>query len=282
MGRSAVLLLLFALIAFPVGIYAVPHEIAHWQMARALEARLSGDATTALRWADRAVRTGPASAQLLAYRSALRRESGDLEGSLRDAQRVISLLPQRTLGYEQRGLTLQQAGRWREAVGDWKKLLELADRRLDFDQSRDSTLQYAQALNAYAYARALANEDLEAALEDIQQAIGIAGKNVSFVDTRGYVHFRRGDLEAALADMEWAVAGAAALVNEQSRLMRRQLRATVDQRQLKRALADLDHLQAVLLHHRGLVHLALGRGQAAKADLRRAEQLGFDPASGVY
>ena len=55
--------------------------------------------------------------------------------------------------------------------------------------------------NHRAYARAVFNVELDEALKDVEQAIAWSGKspNAAFIDTRGYVYFRLGRYDEALA-----------------------------------------------------------------------------------
>ena len=45
---------------------------------------------------------------------------------------------------------------------------------------------------------------------------------------------------------------------------------------------QLKETEAVLLHHRGEAHQLLGNEKEAKDDIAEAEQLGYDPANGVF
>jgi tetratricopeptide (TPR) repeat protein len=62
-----------------------------------------------------------------------------------------------------------------------------------------------QLLNSLAYARALANTELEEALRDINEAIALAGSDPALLDTRGFIQFRRGELDSALRDLDNAL-----------------------------------------------------------------------------
>jgi hypothetical protein len=52
-------------------------------------------------------------------------------------------------------------------------------------------------------------------------------------------------------------------------------------RGLVRWLQQYDRALAVMYQHRGLIHQQLKNEKEAEKDLRRAEELGFNPAKGV-
>lgn len=64
----------------------------------------------------------------------------------------------------------------------------------------------ARALNGRCWARGLLGRDVDKALTDCNAALRIEPKNPAFLDSRGLVRLRRGDLRQALADYDAALA----------------------------------------------------------------------------
>ena len=64
----------------------------------------------------------------------------------------------------------------------------------------------ATALNGRCWARALAGRDLEKALSDCNTAVRLSQRAADVLDSRGLVHFRRGEFSRAIADYDAALA----------------------------------------------------------------------------
>lgn len=89
-------------------------------------------------------------------------------------------------------------------------------------------------------------------------------------DTRGFLHYRQGNLALALADLDLAV--------HQVDLVRRNWPANhrhleVDLHELRTQRSQLDRETAVIYYHRSLVLAALGRAKEAEAELAHARKL---------
>jgi tetratricopeptide (TPR) repeat protein len=145
-------------------------------------------------------------------------------------------------------------------------------------------LTYPVALNYRAYARALANQDPEKGLDDMQQAFDLlkSDNDFAYLDTRGYLYYLAGDVDAALSDMERAVRLAESALARFRAGQTEQLEQGFDVKLLRRQNELFEQNLAVLCHHRGLVYRALGREQEAADDLTRADELGYDPENGVW
>ncbi len=74
--------------------------------------------------------------------------------------------------------------------------------KLWFGEKYDRTVTN---LNQIAYARALANEELDEALIDIDEALGYRPDDPSLRDTRAWIYYRLGRYEEALADADFSV-----------------------------------------------------------------------------
>jgi tetratricopeptide (TPR) repeat protein len=166
-------------------------------------------------------------------------------------------------------VALQHLGRHAESIADWEKLVKL---RADAAARRR-----AEALNGLAYARAVAQTDLDQALREVEQALQLVGDNPAMLDTRGYIQVLRGDLEAAKTDLEVAVAGV-----EQQLQKATATPDYVDRREYERDLRNLKQSVAVIRYHRALLCDQLGQAEPAAADRRRVRELGFEPNDDLF
>jgi tetratricopeptide (TPR) repeat protein len=180
-------------------------------------------------------------------------------------------------------MVLQHAGDVAEAV---------KTQREAFRESETSgTPPPEEALNALAYALAVANVDLPEALERIDKALDLrgrrrdtkpaaepadkhdplpdAGQDYALIDTRGYILYRLGRLEDALAEMNVAVSGMEA--------------TTPPAAQEKIRSRDARRNVAVIYYHRALVLEALDQTERAEADLQRVRKLiGKEPDEHLF
>lgn len=205
--------------------------------------------------------------QYLALRVQVRRELGDYQGALADCDRLLEILPKESSCHLLRGSIRQQLGQHVEAIDD----LNLA---VEYRHPHDPT-----PFNGRAYTRALANMQLEDALKDADTALEYSGGNNSAIlDTRGYVHYLLGNNEEALKDLERAVK----LAEDEKEQDLKSYGAARDSSQLAYRKRKTDENLAVILHHRGLVHEKLGHVEQAKSDLKRGDELGYNPEKGVW
>jgi hypothetical protein len=151
-----------------------------------------------------------------------------------------------------------------------------------------ATTGNADVLNHRAYMRALAKQELKEGLTDVERAIKLAREPVSaFLDTRGYLHHLLGNQQAALADLNQAIAiTEAQRANPEDFFERRRRRdgriIGWDARQIAQKVEQLGENLAVMYHHRGEVHEKLGQDEAAAADFKQADKFGYDPAKGIF
>jgi len=166
--------------------------------------------------------------------------------------------------------------------------------------------------NNLAYARALAGTDLELGLREVNQSLemivnqkldylknlgGDAPPKIAedsglrnyqeaeatILDTRGFLlHLLKQD-EDALQDLDRAIQ----LYDECVAAKRKLLPTALEKVPAplvagERTLREWQQTRAVLLHHRGLAHQALGHATEADRDLKSARDLGFAPANGVF
>lgn len=283
--RGAMWLLFLVFIALLIGGIArsgrwqdVKDWLAEAMLDRAKQKAILDDMPGALADVERAAALSPDDPNIYAVRAYVKTQLKDFQGALKDYDRLIEINGRYAAAYAGRSHVYQRLNRHREAIDDLTQVIKLSS-------ERDATSR-----NNRAYARAIAGIELEEAFEDIQQALEFSSElrgtpdtgesaNAAFLDTRGYLHFLLGRPEAALADLDQAIKNAEA-----------EQRQTLEQMAAQRYPARLQEIEArrfaqelaVMYHHRGQVHEALGRPAEAEADLRKGDKLGYNPAEGVY
>ena len=92
-----------------------------------------------------------------------------------------------------------------------------------------------------------------------------------YLDTRGTLYLLLGEYDKALSDLEEAIG----LIEDHTRVMSQFDVSPWFKRVQVRELA-------VMYHHRGQIHQMLGNDAQAQNDLRRGQEMGYNPAGGVY
>lgn len=202
-------------------------------------------------------------AAALINRGAIRSNEGQYARALADFGRALRINPNNAQVFFERGLVHQARGVFELAVRDFDRALALQpglqpalDRRAEVLAQRISTFQMnltalneriaetpndADLLNNRCWLRVINNDSLDAALADCNASLVVRPNEAAVLDSRGLVHFKRGEFAEALADYE------AALVHE----------------------PESGHY----LYGRGLARLGLGLTAEGDADLTRAEDL---------
>jgi tetratricopeptide (TPR) repeat protein len=276
----AVLLIAIAAIVFgPYALSAARAMVSQWFLSRAAQKMEMGDNRGALAELNRAIRWNPKDMICRLERGGIRLDMKAWQASMADFTVVIDHLKssddldgqqnveigRREIlsdAYCLRSTALTSLQRFEEAVKDANEAVRIQ--------------ASASNLNARAYARALAKTDLAEALEDANKAIEQIALHhevsASVLDTRGYVLFLLDRNEDALKDLDDAIK----LCERKRDSLGNPLRL-VDRDKAQRMNENL----AVMYHHRGLVHEKLNHAQQAKADLKRGDDLGYNPAAGV-
>jgi tetratricopeptide (TPR) repeat protein len=269
----------------------LPQEIARWYHASARNALSDRDFDEVIEKANKGLSWNPDYTELLGLRAAVNLELDELELALKDFDRMIEIaaldnqLTEADISaLAARTVALQRLNRFQEAVDTWTEIVDY--RKQQFQERKDdaSRQQYALSLNNRAYTQAQGKIDIPTALEDINEAIEILGREDDpiFIDTLGYLLLVDGNLEDAKFYLEQAVA----LAKTQDAKKREQIRAlmqrVVDQRALEAELKRLDENYAVILHHRGEVYEAIGEVEQADADYEEAVKLGYNREKGIW
>ena len=247
-SQSLVILVVLLVVGGPLLYSYGRQELASWHLAAGYEHMLSHNMEAAIAEIEKAIRYQPQDAILRIRRVSWKMQTGELESVLDESALALDLA--------------------RAAYGS--------------RNTPQAHRQLATALNQRAYLCALSETNLEEALDDVEQAIGMLGNDFGFLDTRGYIHLKLGNVEDAQRDLEDAVNLAEASFKGSMMQIRRQCRNMVDTRPADVSERVLRESLAVLTHHRGELYEQLNRPEDAERDITRAIKMGYDPETGVW
>lgn len=266
---GAVVLIILGVVFSSYLMRGVDRGFAAYYQASAKRKFEKGDFAGASEDLDRAIESEPDDPTPYFMRGWCRYEEEMFEASLADFNKVIELSPNYSDGYYARGQVRMRLGRHRDAIDDFTI------------QIKETPPTRADPWNNRAYARALANVDLEEGLADAEKALAIAPDNGAYLDTRGYLHHLLGNNEAALADLDHAVERIADERKKNFDATEEAKKEGLPPEVAERMEREFEHSQAVIYYHRSLVHKALGNTEQAEADKKLADDLGYDPENGV-
>ncbi len=191
---------------------------------------------------------------------------GDHRSALAAVERAIEWAPNDPQYWDAKGGTELQLDDYPASIKSFdreRQLLELA--------SPTNLLAIAQVQNNSAYARALGGTQLERAGKDIEQSLEMIPKVDSWLDTRGFIRYLRGDLDGALDDLQSAISQSEETYRVEKRRIERRFENTVRTRTRNLQLSGLERYLAVLHGHRALIYEELGEVAAARRDFEIAE-----------
>ncbi len=248
--RVAVVGTVVALVLGPVLLYWGRGEVANWYRAAARQERFIGDWELALRSTQRAAAWDGANPEIWLEQATIYLHRSDAVNAIPAAEKALEIA---RAAYEQRG--------------------DLRSKGL-----------LINALNSVAYARALAESDIERGLSLVEEALELAGDLdlPGILDTRGYLHYLSGNYEQALADCQMAVSSTERTYKQELYEARQEAQAFVDKLPFEDAQRNITEGLAVLYQHRGLVLQAMGDEEAAASDFEHAQEFGYDPQQGVW
>ncbi|MEQ1707555.1 MAG: serine hydrolase [Terricaulis sp.] len=142
--------------------------------------------------------------------------------AIADHDQAIRLNPQDANAFYNRGLTYHAQHDYARAVADFDQAIRLQPNNADM-------------LNGRCWARAVWGQQLDQALADCDASLRIRSNDAGTLDSRGLVHLRRGEFQAAFTDYDAAVRGDANLIGS--------------------------------LYGRGIARLRLGRTAEGRADI---------------
>lgn len=262
------IVLMVGLVVGPIAYVELPREIIRWHLAAAIERHINGDLDAAIGSLDRLIEKSPNNDDLLTERAAWRLENRQYAVALKDADKALRLSPDRASTLELRSQIYQHLARHRDAIRDWDRLVTVA--QSSFGPSLGA------ALNGRAYARALAKQDLDLALADIEEALQREGENSAMLDTRGFIRYQQGDPNGSLADLDKAVRMAEEEYEKLSKQVDAGRLGTIDPRQFELELKKFAQSVAVIRYHRSMAYERSGKPDLAEQDRRRVKTLGFE------
>ena len=146
---------------------------------------------------DRAITLAPTDLDALLTRAAIRLREHDRTGALADLDAVDRAVDGAAMERFELGGLLTDAGQPQRAVGQFDLWIK----------AHPDDVRRPSALNGRCWARALAGQDLDAALRDCDAALRARPGASAFLDSRGLVELRRGEWAKAIADYTAALVG---------------------------------------------------------------------------
>ena len=156
--QISVSLAFFALVAVPLGMYGCQSERANWVAARALNLYSQGNVEQAIQLLEAAVAQSDDATELSTILASTLANHGQAEKGLAICNRILAEQPNSLRALEAKYECEKELRRYSEALETMKSMFPL------LDQSR---AQSPTRLNNLAYSRALANQELEQALDDM-------------------------------------------------------------------------------------------------------------------
>jgi tetratricopeptide (TPR) repeat protein len=276
--QARTVMLAGALLVFaPLIVSEAPREQARWYFAAALEYQQQQRTAAALESLNRALELDLRQPDYWLTRARWSQREGRLEEAFADLRQAVNLAPHDRVidTLMERSDIFHQLELWDRAVDDWKLIHRLHQKGFPGPATTSSVL------NGLAYSRALANTELDQALLDINEALRRAPDSPMYLDTRGYIHYRRGEFKKAQADLDAAVASFRAQWKEQIHRITAERRQRLHTDELDAIQRALDRALAAILYHRLLVFDVVDQS-AAEKDEAEIRSLGFDPTKVLY
>jgi tetratricopeptide (TPR) repeat protein len=273
LGPWLAVIVLCASVVGAIALFAavfLPKEIQQWRIAAAEEKRLDGDLRGAIQELDEHIAKNPRDIELRRRRAKWLMENKDYKQALQEIDQVITWRETDVEAYELRAQIHQSMGESGKAVADYKKIIT-------FD-SVTARRDRAEALNGLAYARALANAEINEGLVNIDEAMRLVGENAAMLDTRGFLYYRQSDFDRALKDLDHSVD----FVESFYQQYLNNGFAGTDPREKKQEDKKYAQMVAVIRYHRSLVHEARDEKEKAEDDRRRVRELGFEPNESLF
>jgi tetratricopeptide (TPR) repeat protein/predicted aspartyl protease len=145
---------------------------------------------------DQTIRLKPDHVWALTQRGDLRVNNGDERGASADFDEVARLAPHDALISYRIATAYDRAGRVPEAIARYDQWV------ISFPDDE----RLPEVLNSRCWIRAMAGTDLGLALKDCDEALHRVPNNPRFLDSRAFVHLRRGELDEAIKEYKQALA----------------------------------------------------------------------------
>ncbi len=112
--------------------------------------------------------------------------------AIQNMRQAVSLNPDKDSYYFELGALLERTGEYEGAIGSMKRVIELNP-------------MHSNAHNFIGYMYAIRGEQLDKALDHLKKAISIQPRNGYFLDSLGWIYFKKGDPQRALAEIKKAM-----------------------------------------------------------------------------
>ena len=141
---------------------------------------------------DKAIELKPDDAKALEARASVRLSDKNIAGAQADFDAAARVDPPARLAA---ALALTGSGAFEDAVAEWDQWIAALPK----------PYRLQEALNGRCWTRALWGKDLDKALADCDAALKLSPREAAFLDSRGLVHLRLGQLDASIADYDEAL-----------------------------------------------------------------------------
>ncbi len=274
-SRLAVLFMVL-MVVVPIALREGPREIARWYHAAAENAVDRDEREEAERLLTRALDFAPGDSALLVRRAQLRAELGRRSDALDDLEQAVEGVTdrERLVILPFRAAVYQELRLWDKALEDWKEVERLS-------KIHGPIYSESDLLNNLAYARALAETELDQAFLDAQTSVRLQ-PNPHNRDTLGYVLYQRQNPLAALEELNAAVAAAEKQYAAWKQAATKPGQQPVGLRRLEREDEARRKMLAVMLYHRALVNELLDPEQAEADYERIRKELRFEPGPHLF
>lgn len=285
--RPAFLLILFGFVV-PFTALQVPREIGRWHFASALRYRAKKQPDAAYEQLDRAIYWLSDNPATLLQKAEWKSKDGKHDEAIALANVAVEQDKTNIGSKMMRGDLLFNASKFSDAIEDFKEVKQRS--------RRIGRPPLYEVLNQLAYTRAVNNSGLDEALADINEALGLLPETADtpgsvdnrtkglFLDTRGYIFYRKGEYEPAVNDLTEAIIRVEARIVPKSAQdakgwvppILRGLTGDESNAQQQRAIA-------VIYYHRSLALQASGQDRAAAKDRAMVKVLiGREPDEALF
>lgn len=299
---SRLLILLIAAAVLPPLYRFGRGEIAKWHLASATSSLYRGDRAKALEKVNDAVSWSPNDTSLLATKASYLLANGNAKDAMPVATRALEIAQQqcdqretpRSLGRLAQMLNLC-AYTHALANENLVQSLEQSEQAIVIASNMISSDGMSSLLDTRGYLHYLVaqsdlvkSESTESDTTESKEDSDDATESTPESDSEStsaqssILMTREAHLDQAMTDAEDAVQRYDQSLPNQRAIINTQARESVDQVKFEYELRMLNEGSAVLYHHRGQVYEALGKQSAADKDFRKAKELGYDPANGVW
>lgn len=239
-----------------------------------MQMRVDGKSDDALTLLDEVVEDDPQNVAALLLRAEWLLQESQADRALADLDRAVEISPDDRDLLRIRATVLLTVGRYDDAIRDTDTALASV--------ATEDHIRRSMYLNLSAYYRAIANQELTRAKEDIDEALKLVqdeDSRMALLDTRGFVLYRMERYDEALADLNAAIPVADKELEQWD-----QMKATISRRghDIEAMAKKVYRNVAVIYYHRGLIYEALGQKEQAEADFAKVRGWGLEPGEDLF